>query len=114
MRGFLVALGAGIGAPARYVVDRVVQKAHGSDWPLGTLAVNIIGAFILGLTVGSTATTALLVGTGFAGAFTTWSTFAVESIALIEDRRHHVAWLSIVFTVLLGIPAAALGRLLVS
>ncbi len=114
MKGLLVALGAGIGAPARYVVDRVVQKIHGSDWPLGTLAVNIIGAFILGLTVGSTATTALLVGTGFAGAFTTWSTFAVESIALIEDRRHHVAWLSIVFTVLLGIPAAAFGRLLVS
>lgn len=114
MKGFLVALGAGVGAPARYIVDRAVQRIHGSDWPLGTLAVNIVGAFILGLTVRSTATTALLVGTGFAGAFTTWSTFAVESIALMEDRRHHVAWLSIVLTVLLGIPAAALGRLLIS
>lgn len=114
MKGLLVALGAGIGAPARYLVDRTVQKIHGSDWPLGTLAVNVIGAFVLGLTVGSTSNTVLLVGTGFAGAFTTWSTFAVESIALIEDRRHHVAWTSIVLTVLIGVPAAALGRLLVS
>jgi CrcB protein len=114
VRGLLIALGAGIGAPARYVVDRSIQQIHGSDWPLGTLAVNIIGAFVLGLTVGSSASTVLLFGTGFAGTFTTWSTFAVESIALIEDRRHHVAWLSIVFTVLLGIPAAALGRFLVS
>jgi CrcB protein len=114
VRGLLVALGAGFGAPARYVVDRSIQRIHGSDWPLGTLAVNIIGAFVLGLTVGSSASTVLLLGTGFAGTFTTWSTFAVESIALIEDRRHHVAWLSIVLTVLLGIPAAALGRFLVS
>jgi len=112
MRGLLVALGAGFGAPARYVVDRAVQKVHGSDWPLGTLVVNIVGAFILGLTVGADASTVLLIGTGFAGAFTTWSTFAMESIALIEDRRHHVAWLTILLTVLLGIPAAALGRLL--
>ncbi len=114
MKGLLVALGAGVGAPARYLVDRFVQKIHGSDWPLGTLAVNILGAFVLGLTVGSAASTVLLVGTGFAGTFTTWSTFAMESISLMEDRRHHVAWLSIVLTVLLGIPAAALGRLLVS
>jgi CrcB protein len=114
VNGLLVALGAGLGAPARYVVDRLVQKFHGSDWPLGTLTVNIVGAFVLGLTIGSSASTVLLLGTGFAGAFTTWSTFAVESIALIEDRRHHIAWLSIVLTVLLGIPAAALGRFLVS
>jgi CrcB protein len=114
MKGLLVALGAGIGAPARYLIDQVVQKFHGSDWPLGTLAVNIVGAFVLGLTVGLTASTVLLVGVGFAGTFTTWSTFAMESIALMEDRRHHVAWLSILLTVLLGIPAAALGRLLVS
>jgi len=114
MKGLLIALGAGVGAPARYLVDQTVQKFHGSDWPLGTLAVNVVGAFVLGLTVGSSTTTTLLVGTGFAGTFTTWSTFAVESIALMEDRRHHVAWLSIVMTVLFGIPAAALGHFLVS
>ncbi len=107
-----MALGAGFGAPARYVVDQVVQRLHGSDWPLGTLVVNIVGAFVLGLTVGTGPATVLLIGTGFAGAFTTWSTFAMESIALIEDRRHHVAWLTILLTVFLGIPAAAFGRLL--
>jgi len=114
MKGLLIALGAGVGAPARYIVDRLIQRLHGSDWPVGTLSVNVLGAFVLGMTVGSSDSIVLLLGTGFAGSFTTWSTFAVESIALLEDRRHHVAWLSIVFTVLLGIPAAALGHFLVT
>lgn len=114
MRGLLVALGAGVGAPARYAIDQFVQKTHGSDWPLGTLVVNIVGAFILGLVVGAGQSSFLLLGTGFAGALTTWSTFAMESIALMEDRRHHIAWASILLTLLLGIPAAALGRILVS
>ena len=53
MRALLIALGAGIGAPARYLIDKEVKKIHRSLIPLETLAINTVGSFVLGLTIRS-------------------------------------------------------------
>jgi CrcB protein len=108
----LISLGAGVGAPARYLVDRAVKKAHRSLIPLETLGINITGSFILGLTVHQDRTIAYLLGTGFAGAFTTWSTFAVETHHLIKEKHRMKAYSYLAATLVLGIGAAAIGNYL--
>jgi fluoride exporter len=70
----LVALGAAVGAPARYLVDRVVPR----HW--GTLLVNVLGSLLLGLFAGLDPHPYALLGLGFCGAFTTFSAFAVEAV----------------------------------
>ena len=73
-----VALGAAMGAPARYVTAHYLDRG----WHYGTLAVNVIGSFILGVLAAHTkdATTIALWGTGFCGGLTTYSSFAVQSV----------------------------------
>ena len=105
-------LGAGVGAPMRYLVDLGIRRHHGSSWPLGTLVINVLGSFILGLVITAEGTTLLIIGTGFAGAFTTWSTFAMETHTLFIAKKHGVAWLNLFGTLVLGIAAAALARAL--
>jgi fluoride exporter len=84
-----VALGAAIGAPARYLTDRAVQGRHDSVFPWGTLTVNMVGSFVLGLLTAAATHVAPAVaaaaGTGFCGALTTFSTFQVETIRLAKD-----------------------------
>jgi fluoride exporter len=111
----LVALGAAIGAPARYLADRAVQARHDSLFPWGTFAVNVAGSFVLGL-VASAATAGGVgpavvagVGTGFCGALTTYSTFSYETLRLSEERAHAEALLNVVASVVAGLGAAALG-----
>ena len=112
MRALWVMLGAGVGAPARYLVDQGIRRLHGSSWPLGTLVINVLGSFILGLVVTGGGNALLILGTGFAGAFTTWSTFAMETHTLFVLKKHGVAWLNLLATLLLGIAAAAIARAL--
>lgn len=102
-------LGAGVGAPARYLVDQGIRRLHGSSWPLGTLVINVLGSFILGLVITGGGDALLILGTGFAGAFTTWSTFAMETHNLFVLKKHGVAWLNLAATLVLGIGAAALA-----
>src|SRR5699024_920491 len=85
-----VALGAMLGAPLRYLTDRLVQARHTSAWPWGPLTVNVLGSLLLGLLVAASGPLALLAGTGFCGAYTTWSTAAHESAGLL--RRRHVVY----------------------
>jgi CrcB protein len=108
----LIALGAGVGAPARYLVDQKVKKLHRSLIPIETLGINTVGSFILGLTVHYNHNIGFLIGTGFAGAFTTWSTFAVETHHLIKKNHHGKAYLYLALTLVLGIGAAAIGKYL--
>lgn len=108
-----VALGGFLGAPARYHVDRLLQR--GLVFPFGTLTVNAIGSLLLGLLVGvvdDTATTYALLGIGFCGAFTTYSTFGYETLRLFEDgaRPHAVA--NVLANLVVGIGFAALGMVL--
>ena len=112
MKALLVALGAGVGAPARYLTDQAIKKMHSRLMPLETLLINVLGSFVLGLVINSGKNTLLIVGTGFAGAFTTWSTFAVETHELFEKKHRAQAWGYLALTLVLGITAAALGNAL--
>ncbi|MGB2567202.1 fluoride efflux transporter CrcB [Micromonospora citrea] len=111
MTVLLVALGAALGAPLRYLVDRAVQARHGSTFPRGTLTVNVVGSLLLGAVVAIPAGPAVttLLGTGFCGAFTTWSTFGYETVRLARagDRRRALA--NALLSVVGGLGAAALG-----
>ncbi len=107
----LVVLGAAIGAPARYATDRLLQSRHDTGFPWGTFTVNVVGAFVLGLVFGATTSPAViaLVGTGFCGALTTYSTFGYETVQLASGRGALLATLNAVGSVLAGLGAAGLG-----
>jgi CrcB protein len=113
MTVLLVALGAAVGAPLRYLTDRAVRSRVGSGFPWGTFTVNITGSLLLGFLLGlpvDRAVTALL-GTGFCGALTTYSTFGWETLALARAgaRLHAVA--NVLLSVFAGLGAAYLGLL---
>jgi len=109
-RELLISIGAGIGAPARYLVDKHLKKLHSVNLPLETLLINVAGSFVLGFTVHRSADISYLIGTGFAGAFTTWSTFMVEIHDLFTTRKALRGALYLVLTLILGVAAAALGN----
>jgi CrcB protein len=116
MTGFVwVCLGAGVGAPARYLVDRAVQRRHESVMPWGTLVVNLTGSLALGVLVGLTdgrgvpSAVILLVGAGFCGAFTTFSTLAYETLRLVETGRWRHAVANAAASSAGGLGAAVLG-----
>ena len=113
-----VAAGGAVGAPLRYLTDRFVQRRHDSLFPWGTFTVNVFGSMILGvlagaLLVGAGSTTAgLLLGTGFCGALTTFSTLSYETARLFEQRARLYAFLNIGGTVIAGLAAVSVGYLI--
>ena len=111
MTPLLVVLGAMIGAPARYLTDRYVQSRHDTVFPWGTFAVNVIGSFILGLVTAASLSgpVVALVGTGFCGALTTYSTFSYETVRLLEDRYHFYAFTNVAGSIIAGLGAAMCG-----
>jgi CrcB protein len=106
-----VVLIGGTGAVLRFLVDRSVSARLNGSFPFGTLAVNLSGAFLLGLLggLGLSHTVALLAGTAFVGAYTTFSTWMLETQRLEEERQVFSAAANIVVSVILGLSAAALG-----
>jgi CrcB protein len=112
-----VAGGGVVGAPARYLLDRAITARMGSRLPWGTVAINVSGSFVLGLLTGLalgpglSSTVRTLVGTGFCGAFTTFSAFSYESVTLAEDGRLLAAAGNVAVSVVVGLGAAALGIL---
>jgi len=107
-----VAVLGGLGAVARYLVDSAVTRRVARAFPYGTMAVNLSGALLLGflggLTLGPSA--APLVGTAFVGAYTTFSTWMLETRLLAETRRYWPALANIVVSVTLGLAAVWLGQ----
>ncbi|MTD14839.1 fluoride efflux transporter CrcB [Nakamurella sp. YIM 132087] len=114
MNVLLVVAGAAIGAPLRYLLDRVVQTVTGSGFPLGTMAVNTLGCLVLGLVAGAALPSwaVLLLATGFCGALTTYSTFSFETVRLAERGPRWSAVLNVVGTLVLGSAAVWLGLLI--
>jgi CrcB protein len=109
MRALLISIGAGVGAPLRYFIDIRLRKNRINLLPIETLLINILGAFVLGITVHRSTNIGFLFGTGFAGAFTTWSAFAIETHDLFRARKHWYAVAYLALTLILGVSAAALG-----
>ena len=110
MTVLLVLVGGAAGASARYLTDVGVQRVRGTEFPWGTWTVNVLGAFVLGLvTVAGSSWLLTLVGTGFCGAFTTFSTFGYETVRLREEGRTGLAASNIAASVAAGLAAGALG-----
>jgi fluoride exporter len=113
--GILVLLGAGLGAPARWLLDRLVQGRHRGNFPVGTLVINVLGSLALGVLLGAeahgsaSASLVLLLGTGFCGGFTTFSTFGYETVRLAESRSYAKAVTNVVLSLGLGLLAAYAG-----
>lgn len=115
MLALVVAVAAGLGAVLRYVVDVTVQQRVRSEFPYGTLLINVTGALFLGLITGLSLhhglprNPTLILGTGFAGGYTTLSTWAVESLALAQKGSLAEAGINVVGSFALGMAAAAAG-----
>jgi CrcB protein len=111
MTALLVALGAAVGAPLRYLIDRFVQERHDSVVPWGTFTVNLIASLLLGTIVGATASssTAALLGTGFCGTLSTYSTFSFETMRLTSTGKPAWASLNVGLSLILGFAVAAAG-----
>jgi CrcB protein len=107
----VAALG-GTGAVARFLLDGAVSARTPRALPFGTLAVNLTGAFALGALSGAgVGGDALrLAGVGFVGAYTTFSTWMLESHRLAEDGAGRAAALNVGGSLVLGFAALALGR----
>jgi fluoride exporter len=93
----VVSLAAGVGAVARYVVDRGLTRRTGGSFPTGTLVVNVTGSLLLGLVTGLGlhhglgANAVAVVGAGVAGGYTTFSTWAWETLALVQTGERPMA-----------------------
>jgi fluoride exporter len=107
-----VMLIGGIGSVLRFLVDRAVARRAARSFPFGTLTVNISGAALLGFLGGLALSkdAALLAGTAFVGAYTTFSTWMLETHRLSEERQMRPAFANIVVSVVLGLAAALLGQ----
>ena len=111
----LVAAGSALGAPARYLVDQFVQRRHERVLPWGTWTINVSGALLLGLLIGAAGPLHLdpllvaAAGTGFLGAYTTFSTFSWETLRLIEERAFRAAVGNVTLSLLAGAAAVTMG-----
>ena len=110
----LMAVGVlgGLGALARFLLDGALARRAGSAFPVGTLAVNLSGAFVLGVVVGAAldGDAYRFAALGFLGAFTTFSTWALESHRLGEEGRLRLGALNFAVSLVLGVALAWAGR----
>jgi fluoride exporter len=104
----------GSGSVARFLVDGIVASRVSGRLPVGTMVINVSGAVILGLLSGLALSpgVALLGGTAAVGSYTTFSTWMFETERLAEERQRLSAAANVVVSLVLGVAAAALGRLI--
>ena len=109
-----VVLIGGAGSVVRFFADGAVSSAFGRDFPFGTMVINVSGAVILGLITGLAfgSTAALLAGTAAVGSYTTFSTWMLETQRMAEERQHLKVLANVVVSLVLGVAAAWLGRLI--
>ena len=111
-----IALLGGCGALARFGLTLFVADRFHPHFPLGTLAVNVSGAFLLGLLAGSAldGDARLVLGAGALGSYTTFSTWMLETQQVGEAGKRKVALANLLLSVMLGLAAVALGRYVAS
>lgn len=112
-----VLLAGALGAPLRLVVERAATARWASAFPVGTFLVNVSGSFVLGLVIGLAASgtfdadTRAIVGVGFLGSYTTFSTYAYETVRDAEQGHRGVAACYALGSIVAGCGAAAIGLL---
>lgn len=111
MSALAVAVGAALGAPARFLADLALRSMLGTALPWGTLVVNAAGSLLLGALMGLPLSPQAMAvwGTGFCGALTTYSTFALETVQLARGGAGRRAAVYVLFSLSLGIGAAWAG-----
>jgi CrcB protein len=111
----LVAVAGGVGAVARFVLDGVIRSRVASLVPAGTFVINVSGSLLLGFLTGLVLVGAeptdvrVVLGTGFLGGYTTFSTAMIETVRLLQQRRWGAAAVNGIAMLLLGLGAAVLG-----
>lgn len=107
-----VAFLGGCGALARFGLTLLVADRFHPHLPLGTMAVNVTGAFLLGLLAGASVDgdARLLLGAGLLGSYTTFSTWMVETQRIEEAGKRRIAVLNVALSIVFGVAAAAVGR----
>ena len=110
-----IAIAGAAGAMLRSIVDTLVRQRSNETLPRGTLTINVTGSFVLGIVTGLAlyhglgADSRTVYGTGFCGGYTTFSTFAYQTVRLGEQRAYSGAWRNIAASLVLPAAAAALG-----
>lgn len=113
---FLVFVGSGLGGCLRFGLSHFIRDWLGSGFPLGTLAVNMLACFLAGFLVGrllsfDSENLRFLMLIGFCGGFSTFSAFGVETLELIQKGNWSLALIYVVISVLVGIGAVCLGKI---
>lgn len=111
-----IAIGGAFGACSRYLISELCVMLLGRGFPYGTLTVNVVGSFIMGLLIAAFETELLaqvpwrqVIGLGFLGALTTFSTFSMDNVLLLQQGAFFKMGLNILLNVILSISAAWLG-----
>jgi CrcB protein len=110
-----VIVAGAIGAPSRYLLDGFVQDRVSGAFPWGTFVINMTGSFVLGFLTGLALyhafpdTPRIILGTGFCGAYTTFSTWTFETVRLVEEDALREAALNAGLSLVVGMAAAAAG-----
>lgn len=113
MNFLIIGIGGFLGAISRYLVYVGISTLSSSIFPYATLAVNSAGCFLIGLlstSLQSNSTALLFLGTGFLGAFTTFSTFGLETLELIKQGQYFFVFVSVFANLLIGIFGVFLGK----
>ncbi len=110
----MVFIGGSIGAVCRFAISIQMKRIISTEFPLATFLINLTGSFLLGLLLawGPGSLVQLLLGTGFLGGFTTFSTFQVENVTLFRKRSFGILLIYTALSVGLCIASAGLGFLL--
>ncbi|MDD3224478.1 MAG: fluoride efflux transporter CrcB [Clostridium sp.] len=107
----LVGIGGTFGSVVRYLLGKFISSKTKSEIPMGTFVINITGALLLGILTGSQIDKNIyaLLGDGFLGAYTTFSTFMYEGFNLLKDREKLNAFIYIIGSLFIGIVGFAIG-----
>ncbi|HEY5562265.1 MAG TPA: fluoride efflux transporter CrcB [Clostridiaceae bacterium] len=107
----LVAVGGASGSLFRYILGKFISERSNTTFPIGTFIINVTGAILLGIasTIGLSSDMMLLIGDGFLGAYTTFSTFMYEGFNLFQEREKLNAFIYILCSLILGTVGFALG-----